>query len=68
MNRRQVRATDRSRHLDKEYVEAQTWLRAGIQRRPAGPSKADVPAEIKRSLDANGYTGSDEDDEEDKPK
>ena len=32
--RRPVRPTDRSRHLDKQYLDAQAWLLKGIERRP----------------------------------
>lgn len=58
---RNLRTIDRSRDLDKQYVEAQTWIRGGLQRRPAGPSSADVPSEINRSLESMGYTGGEED-------
>ena len=62
-NRRTVRATDRSRHLNKMYTDAQTWIRGGLQRRPAGPARAEPSAEIQRSLQAMGYTGDESEDQ-----
>ena len=61
--RRPVRPTDRSRHLDKQYLDAQAWLLKGIERRPAGPATAEVPDTIMRSLQANGYAGDESEDQ-----
>ncbi|MEM8710039.1 MAG: sulfatase [Planctomycetota bacterium] len=63
-NERLMRKRDASAGLLEQYAEVQEWIGRGLEARPAGPASADVPDAIRRSLDAMGYTGDDEDDEE----
>ncbi len=64
MQRRPIRKGDSSRLLKELYEEVQAWLLKGIENRPAGPASVEAPAEIERSLRAQGYLGDDEDDED----